>query len=124
MPKSFERIAIDAKSFERIAIFRKISACISFEIFRNKFRNISKYVAKYCEIGQIKTMQPCTTPVSNYPLSGVAGGNISHIITINDIHIHIIMVLLFFDRFHRFSHMFAIQYKILYFFYLLLYVIF
>src|SRR6185437_15175724 len=33
-PKSFERIAIDAKSFERSAIFRKISACISFEIFR------------------------------------------------------------------------------------------
>src|SRR6185437_15257176 len=38
MPKSFERIAIDAKSFEICATFRKISACISFEIFRNKFQ--------------------------------------------------------------------------------------
>src|SRR5260364_269523 len=60
IPKSFERIAIDMKSFKRIAIFRKISACISFEIFRNKFRNILKYIVKYCEIGQIKTMQLCT----------------------------------------------------------------
>src|SRR5260364_411236 len=31
--KSFERIVIDMLSFEKIAIFRKILACISFEIF-------------------------------------------------------------------------------------------
>ena len=67
IPKSFERIAIDAKSFEKTAIFRKISVYSKyFRIYCEILRNNAKYIAQYCENRPNKTMQT----LSNYFISG------------------------------------------------------
>src|SRR5260364_220964 len=102
MPKSFKKIAIDAKYFDYFEIFRNISKS---KLFRKISKEISKYFEMYCEILRNRANKNNATPYLII-LSGVAGGNILYIIALfriisqnfknflkkinNDIHIHII----------------------------------
>src|SRR5260363_126945 len=78
MPKSFKKIAIDAKYFDYFEIFRNISKS---KLFRKISKEISKYFEMYCEILRNRANKNNATPYLII-LSGVAGGNILHIIAL------------------------------------------
>ena len=67
--RSTRNLSKEPQSFER---FRYIFLSKYFRIYCEILRNNAKYIAQYCENRPNKTMQT----LSNYLISGVAGGNI------------------------------------------------
>src|SRR5260363_286913 len=81
MPKSFERIAIDAKDFDFFEIFRNISKYFEIKLFQKISKEILKYFEIYCEILRKRANKNNAIPYLIIS-SGVAGGNILHIIAL------------------------------------------